>query len=281
MTTLSTPPTAPLRSNPTNFAAQAETFLAWMSGTLPTELNLIVGEINTDAGAVSADKTTTEGYKDLAYDYQLLARGFSNFQGTYGAGTAYVIGDCVESSGTRYVCKSPTTGNAPPNATYWIVVSGTGTVTSVAAGTGMSFTSITGTGSVAIDKATAANIWASASNKVITADLLNAANAQVSLGTLTSSLTIDLTTGRVFTGTLGTVNLTLADPTTEVAGMSGLIVLVQHASSAKTLSIGSQWFWVGGTPSPTISATLSSKNVYSYYVRAAGEIMLTYLGAYS
>lgn len=37
----------------------------------------------------------------------------------YNGGTAYVIGDLVASGGVNYYCIAATTGNAPPNATYW------------------------------------------------------------------------------------------------------------------------------------------------------------------
>ena len=37
----------------------------------------------------------------------------------YNAATPYVIGDLVSSGGTNYYCIAATTGNAPPNATYW------------------------------------------------------------------------------------------------------------------------------------------------------------------
>jgi len=37
----------------------------------------------------------------------------------YNAATAYVVGDLVSSGGTNYYCIAATTGNAPPNATYW------------------------------------------------------------------------------------------------------------------------------------------------------------------
>lgn len=40
-------------------------------------------------------------------------------RGAYDSGTAYVVDDIVESGGSSYRCISPTTGNAPPNATYW------------------------------------------------------------------------------------------------------------------------------------------------------------------
>lgn len=37
----------------------------------------------------------------------------------YNGGTAYAIGDMASSGGTNYYCIAATTGNAPPNATYW------------------------------------------------------------------------------------------------------------------------------------------------------------------
>ncbi len=37
----------------------------------------------------------------------------------YNGATAYVVGDLVSSGGVNYYCVAPTTGNAPPNATYW------------------------------------------------------------------------------------------------------------------------------------------------------------------
>lgn len=37
----------------------------------------------------------------------------------YNGATAYVIGDLASSGGVNYYCIAPTTGNAPPNATYW------------------------------------------------------------------------------------------------------------------------------------------------------------------
>jgi hypothetical protein len=43
----------------------------------------------------------------------------------YSGATAYVIGDLVESAGVNYYCIAATTGNAPPNATYWYPLAGT------------------------------------------------------------------------------------------------------------------------------------------------------------
>lgn len=42
----------------------------------------------------------------------------------YNALTAYEIGDLVVQAGTNYYCIAATTGNAPPNATYWYPLTG-------------------------------------------------------------------------------------------------------------------------------------------------------------
>lgn len=46
---------------------------------------------------------------------QLLAPAAAAYDGA----TAYTVGDLVSSAGVTYYCIAATTGNAPPNATYW------------------------------------------------------------------------------------------------------------------------------------------------------------------
>ncbi len=55
-----------------------------------------------------------------------------NWKGAYSGATAYVVDDVVESGGNSYVCIAATTGNTPPNATYWELMASKGTDTSVA-----------------------------------------------------------------------------------------------------------------------------------------------------
>ena len=56
-----------------------------------------------------------------ANDAPLLATS----QAAYNAGTAYVQGNLVTQGAIVYVCLAATTGNAPPNATYWYALTGT------------------------------------------------------------------------------------------------------------------------------------------------------------
>jgi len=49
------------------------------------------------------------------------------WRGTYAGGTAYTPDDAVVLNGTSYICIANTTGNSPPNATYWNVLAQGGT----------------------------------------------------------------------------------------------------------------------------------------------------------
>jgi hypothetical protein len=51
---------------------------------------------------------------------QLLVSGVAAYSGA----TAYGEGDLVSSGGINYYCKAATTGNAPPNTTYWYPLTG-------------------------------------------------------------------------------------------------------------------------------------------------------------
>ena len=42
----------------------------------------------------------------------------------YSGATTYAVGDLASSAGVNYYCKAVTTGNAPPNATYWYPLTG-------------------------------------------------------------------------------------------------------------------------------------------------------------
>jgi hypothetical protein len=52
-------------------------------------------------------------------------RGFG-LPAPYDNGESYVAFDVVTSGGSSYVCIAPTTGNAPPNPTYWVVLAAKG-----------------------------------------------------------------------------------------------------------------------------------------------------------
>lgn len=92
-----------------------------------------------------------------------------------------------------------------------------------------------------------------------------------SVTALTSAATVtaDLSAGNHFSLTLGH-NVTLANPTNQTAGQSGVITITQGASTAYTVAYGSNWKFSGGTP--TMSTGLSSVSVLAYYVESASRI---------
>ena len=63
-----------------------------------------------------------DGYVRFFYDHgQVIVSGVAAYNGA----TAYTVGNLVSSAGVNYYCKAATTGNAPPNATYWYPLTGT------------------------------------------------------------------------------------------------------------------------------------------------------------
>ena len=87
--------------------------------------------------------------------------------------------------------------------------------------------------------------------------------------TSASTVTPNFATTNHFSLTLAH-SLTIANPTNLTAGQSGAIVITQGASTAYTVSYGSNWKFSGGTP--TMSTGLSSVSTLVYYVESASRI---------
>ena len=88
----------------------------------------------------------------------------------------------------------------------------------------------------------------------------------------TGSVTLDFSTNQNFVLTL-TGNTTLANPTTETAGQSGFIVLIQDGTGSRTLGIGDQFF-TAGNEAITLSSGAADVDIIPYVVQAAGKILL-------
>lgn len=101
---------------------QATAAQASAAAALVSETNAGVSETNSAASAVqtASDVITVQ-------DQKLI------WQGAYVGGTTYSVNDAVLSSGTSYICTATTTGNTPPNVSYWDVLAQQG---SAGAGTG-------------------------------------------------------------------------------------------------------------------------------------------------
>ena len=112
-----------------------------ISGNIYTNGNNLV----TAAMVASVLQNISVSYINRVTDLPLL--GLKAFSAT----TSYLVGDCCIYTGTLYQCTTAHLGAWSAGDFTAIGGGGTGTVTSVAAGTGMSFTTITASGSVAID----------------------------------------------------------------------------------------------------------------------------------
>lgn len=85
-----------------------------------------------------------------------------------------------------------------------------------------------------------------------------------------TTITADFNAGNYFSVTLGG-NRTLANPSNQTAGQSGLIVITQDGTGSRTLAYGSYWKFPGGT-APTLTTTANAVDVLVYYVESSTRI---------
>jgi len=97
------------------FVAGLEFEDSWSSAT-----NYQPGDFVTYGGYSYISKSNNSNIVPFgnAGDWDLFTTGF-NLQGDYNNGTAYKVGDVIRLGGYTYLAKANTTGNRPPNATYW------------------------------------------------------------------------------------------------------------------------------------------------------------------
>lgn len=191
-------------------------------------------------------------------------------------------GAALVRNASAWACVTGTSGQVltsggPAANTTFTSVAGTGTVTSVSAGTGMAFTPITTTGAVAIDKATASDVRAATSNKTLTSDIVfNSAGGFVTLSG-TSSVTPDFSTGFNFSFTATTAtNFTLQNPTNTKTGQMGCILFAQPASgTVASVTFGSNWITPGGVTGINLAQTLGATNTLCYVVLSTGFTQFT------
>ena len=86
-----------------------------------------------------------------------------------------------------------------------------------------------------------------------------------------SSITIDLSTSNNFILTTGHGTIAFANPTTEIAGASGSIFIVQGSTTCAAPSWGDQWLFPGGT-APSFTGTTGKIGRVDYIVQEAGKI---------
>jgi hypothetical protein len=151
-----------------------------------------------------------------AWVFQGVFKGF-NITGAYNPATAYNINDVLSSAGSSYVVIAPTTGNAPPNATYYALQASIGqTGNTGATGPGYQATSATsfliGTGSKAFT--TQAGLAYTVGARVRASSNANGANYMEGLATAYSGTTLTVNVSKVAgSGTFADWNINVAgDP---------------------------------------------------------------------
>jgi hypothetical protein len=150
---------------------------------------------------------------------------------------------------------------------------GSDAITVVTAGSGISVTgtAVANTGVLSVNSSTGAITSVA---KTDTAQSFTAAQRGTvsALGAVAAgTTTLDLATANNFSLSLpagGTV--TLANPTNQTAGQSGVVTITQNGTTAALVVYGGNWKFQSGAPS--VSTTLSSVNVIAYYVESSSRI---------
>jgi hypothetical protein len=132
----------------------------------------------------------------------------------------------------------------------------------VGAGTGITVNA----DDVAVDKASDANVRASASNKVVTTDLIESASADVAL-TDAATVAVDWDTGINFTVTLG-ASRALGNPTNGQPGTWRTITVSQDGTGSRALTYGNQYQFAGGTE-PVLTTTAAAVDFLNIYCKSA------------
>lgn len=180
-----------------------------------------------------------------------------------GSGTIRVAGV----AGTSTIFQLPNTNGISGNVlstdgsgnTSWVAIAGTGTVTSVAAGTGMSFVTITGSGNVDIDKASLTNYYAATSNKVVTTDTIYVSENIITYGaTTTFDFDTFINSAVNLTGNITTMTLTNLR-----TGKAGSIRFIQDSTGGRTTVWNTNLKFAGGT-TPTLSTAAKAVDVLVY-----------------
>ena len=175
--------------------------------------------------------------------------------------------DLNSSSGNPSTLTLPSTGDASQEL---VSTSATQTLTNKTIGVGQLSGQVAvskgGTGATSL---AGANIVTTNANHSFTAAQRGSTDTDTSN---TGSVTLDFDANQNFVLTL-TGNVTLANPSTESAGQSGFIVLIQDGTGGRTVSLGTDYETAGGA-GLTLSTAASTTDIVPYVVAASGRILL-------
>ena len=96
------------------------------------------------------------------------------------------------------------------------------------------------------------------------------------LGDKTGDITLDFKTANNFSMTL-TGNSTLKNPTTLVAGQSGVLFITQGSGGSKLLAYENYWEFSGGTL-PVLSTTAAAVDMIAWVARSSTKISAQFIG---
>lgn len=102
---------------------------------------------------------------------------------------------------------------------------------------------------------------------------------EITLPATTGTVTLDLSTGNNFGGTL-TGNITLANPSNPLSGQSGAIRLAQDTTGSRIVTYGTSWKFQGGIK-PPLSTAANAIDIITYYVINPTTIAANLVGSLS
>jgi hypothetical protein len=239
ITPLSTPPT---RSDPTNFATRADTFLSELPN-FGTQANTLASAVNGYANNAASSETNAAASAAGA----VAASGVS----IWISGTTYSIGDVRFSPITflSYRRKTAGTGTTDPSAdsTNWALVAGTGDVTT--------------------------NGTQTLSNKTLIAPVVNQATLTLPTSTAAREIRLsmpannfDLSQGNYFTKTISTATtFTVSNVPSSGIAVAFILDVTNAGSAAITWFSGVQW---QGGIAPVLTAI--GRDVLGFFTHDAG-----------
>ena len=192
------------------------------------------------------------------------------------ASTSAIFQDALVSLAGELDVGSPSggpTGAGTINAAVGYYVNGvplrgTGTVTTVICGTGMTGGTITTSGTCSNDIAANGDVWAGTVAKMLDAHVAQTSIAPVALTIATSTFTPAFGAGinEEMTLTSG-CTCTIANPTGVYAGLSGFLTIIQPSSGgAATVTWGSNWKFAGNVK-PTLSTANGAIDTFGVFCR--------------
>lgn len=195
--------------------------------------------------------------------------------GTLNVGaTLYEAGTAVGGGGGMVY---PGAGIANSTGSAWATsyaTSGSGTTIPLTAGP-------TFTGMVALGSATTSgNVGIGTTNPLATIDInggaycrITAAGTQSAGGTLTPNMATEC----AIEFTFGAGNLTVANPTTILAGATLTIFPIQDGTGSRIITWGTDYKWAGAT-APTLSTAASDKDAISCFADTSATLICTLVG---